>query len=508
MSTTLQERVDQAVRQTLDAVLRNGEPALIVQAPPGAGKTWLIETLVATAVKVLKLRVAVVTPKTSQGHELLVRLIDNFDPLPLVLLQSTSNPVPQNFARHPRFPRPVSKAQHIPPGPVVVVSNVSKFRLMVHQFQPEAFDLLICDEAYQVTAAEFGPLWHLAKQVVLVGDPGQLPPIVQVNTAFLEASRYKVHRPAPIELRERVEAVPIIQLPASRRLPQDTVDLIQPSLYPNLPFVSAASAKERCMGYDQHSGSQDAIDQALNLVASGATIVGLLLPERSGIPSEVDEEVAALGAAVVRRMIDRGATWQGNRVLAPQDIGCIDSHVASGAELTRQLQLEGFSPQEVLVYPPEIWQGNERPLMVIKHPLSGKEKLDSFALEPGRLCVALSRHQVACVLVGRDGVGKLLEAHSIDCGERAPGAENTEWHGWWAHQTLWNLLEEKNRLVRIDSVPEAVEPKNRSDHQMVNKFPQSLIKRNHDRVVDHKVIGGTSHLNASTAKKEIGVRAT
>jgi hypothetical protein len=129
-------------------------------------------------------------------------------------------------------------------------------------------------------------------------------------------------------------------------------------------------------------------------------------------------------------------------------VGCVDAHVASGAAVRHQRQRRGLSADDVMVDTPEIWQGLEREVIVVKHPLSGRRRLSAFTLEPGRFCVALSRHKVGCVIITRDGVGEALDAHSHNCADRALGSENAEWNGWRAHQRLWSELASRGRLVR------------------------------------------------------------
>ncbi len=98
---------------------------------------------------------------------------------------------------------------------------------------------------------------------------------------------------------------------------------------------------------------------------------------------------------------------------------------------------------------PEIWQGLQRPVMVVKHPLSGKGRLERFGLEPGRWCVMLSRHQLGCVIVGRDGIGDALEQHRHGIGDRPLRADNSEWTARQAHARLWSELERMGRLIRV-----------------------------------------------------------
>jgi hypothetical protein len=102
-----------------------------------------------------------------------------------------------------------------------------------------------------------------------------------------------------------------------------------------------------------------------------------------------------------------------------------------------------------MVQTPEVWQGLQRPLMIVKHPLSGVAEPTGFELEPGRLCVGLSRHQLACILVTRDGIGEALDRHQHDCEHRPLGAEDIQWEGWSANRKIWAELEDHDRLFRL-----------------------------------------------------------
>jgi hypothetical protein len=56
-------------------------------------------------------------------------------------------------------------------------------------------------------------------------------------------------------------------------------------------------------------------------------------------------------------------------------------------------------------------QGLEFEVVFAWHPLSGLPKADGFHLDPGRLCVLLTRHRQACAVEGRAGDGELLDGH-------------------------------------------------------------------------------------------------
>jgi hypothetical protein len=434
-----------ARRQVLEVVMHERQPAVIVDSPPGAGKTDLVEAVVATAVRHADWRVVLTAPRVEQTYDLVRRIKAHYDPIDVTLFHSDSREPPSDVVR--TGVRLATRPNALPRSSGVVIGTAKKLVMSAADINSGDFDLLVCDEAYQLPANDLDPVAHVAKQLLLVGDPGQLPPLVRGDIARFEAAPVKVHWPCPKELLRRHPALPRISLPTTFRFPQDTVDFVQPSFYPNLPFVSGVSTADRRLRF-LTTGISGSIDTALNQVSGGASIVALLLPARAMELDDVDEELAQLAAEVIARILERGAEWVGNRRLVAGDIGYVDAHVASNAAVERQLRRKGIGP-ETMATTPEIWQGLQRPLMVAKHTLSGIGRLDAFALEPGRLCVMSSRHQLGCILVGRDGVGTALERHQHDCAARPAGADDATWAGWLAHRTLWNTLETEGRLVRI-----------------------------------------------------------
>lgn len=112
--------------------------------------------------------------------------------------------------------------------------------------------------------------------------------------------------------------------------------------------------------------------------------MALTPPTNTLPPAEVDQDVARVMAACAARLLDRAATWRGVRRLEVRDLGCADAHVASGAAVRRELRAQKLPTEKLIVDTPELWQGLERPLMIVKHPLSGVPRLSGFSLEPGR----------------------------------------------------------------------------------------------------------------------------
>jgi hypothetical protein len=432
--------LDRAVRaRVLEAVLTEHHPAVLVDSPPGAGKTLLVEYVASTAVLALEMQPVVVTARWEQTLDLTRRLRSAYPTLPVVVLHAHGREAPDDLASDAAIAWTTDPA-NVPHAPNVVVTTAAKLSDSILALPTHRFDVLIVDEAYQLAWREFAPFADLAPRRLLVGDPGQLRPLVRAQITRFEVAAIRVHHAAPRELLRLHPRLLHLSLPATRRLPPDTVGLVKPSFYPSLSFESMADPAERRVRFDARGSTSTGIDGALDAIESGSSLVMVTLPTRSVEIDEVDEEVAALGAAVVERLLERRARWDQER-LEPSDIGYVDAHVASGAAVRRQMRMRGIGP-DLMVNTPEIWQGLQRPIMVVKHPLSGVARLGEFPLEPGRLCVMASRHQLACVLVGRRGIGEALEGHHHDCAQRPAGADDAVWDGWVGNSRFWSGLED------------------------------------------------------------------
>jgi hypothetical protein len=448
------QRAAATERAVLDLVIRDGQPVVVVDSPPGAGKTRLVEAVTAVAVLRGGLRVAVATARAEQSYELMRRLVLDFNGLRIQPLVPEDRPLPADLQAEPRLMPFANRPADLTAGAIAVVATAAKLKASLPFFAGlPAFDLLITDEAYQLQYKEMALLQALSRQMLLVGDPGQLPPLVKVDASRFDAARSKVHWASPKELlRVNGAIVPIVQLPMTWRFTQDTIEFLQPGFYPGLPFDSAVSTADRQFTM-LAQGMGDALDQALDLISTGASIVTLAAPAKPFAPELVDEELVQLQARLIQRAFARGATWEGKGQLAARDIGCVDTHVASGAALRRELLRRNVpvdASTGVFVDTPEIWQGLQRPLMIIKHPLSGLTRVDPFALDPGRTCVMLSRHQVACIIVTRAGIAEALNDYQHDSGARPTGAEDTVWAGREAHWALWQELERRGRIITLN----------------------------------------------------------
>jgi hypothetical protein len=305
--------------------------------------------------------------------------------------------------------------------------------------------VLLVDEAYQLTDVRFHQIAALARRFVLVGDPGQIAPVVSCDVDRWASDPSGPHVACPEALRARhPTAAAKIALPVSRRLVPDTVRFVQPAFYPDLPLVGLSAPDER--GLDFRVPGAGPYDHTLDQIARGASLVMAELPaQTTGV---TDAELADAIVGMVERLFER-ETWvrTGNgaeRRLEPRDVGIVCAHVAQVNAVTEQLP-ERFA-YHILVETADRFQGLERPVMFAHHPLSGRLDPQTFHLEAGRLCVMLSRHSVACVVVGRAGIEARLDQLPALKG-RVLGRDDMGHRGYRAHGELLRGLREDGRTL-------------------------------------------------------------
>ena len=446
MTVQIQEQ-QQNANSVLDAAIEHAlfgtDPLTIIKSPPGAGKTFLVECASAVAVTECAMRVVVVTPGVSQLYDVVDRLLEYNLPR-LELVHATHRTLPNLLAD--RITASCGWTPELNVGPGVLVTNVHILTANLNKLNPGMFDLMIVDEAYQLAAKDFMPVANLASRVMMVGDPGQLDPVISIDTNNLEVNAHKIHWPAPAYILDRFPEIPVFGLPVTRRLLPDTSDLIQACFYPDLPFRSVVEPNDRQLHFAA-SGMSPAIDQALDAIAGGASLVAVTVPGFAPAHEEADPEVAAVIARLADRLLVRQAEWVGQRLLTEGDIGCIDPHVIAGGAISDQLRQRGRG--NIRVETVERWQGLQLPISIVRHPLSRAGRPTAFDLEAGRWCVSLSRHQIGCIIVGRESITDVIRAYVHGCDTVAAGARDVTWSGFGAHRKIWNALADQGRIFAL-----------------------------------------------------------
>lgn len=431
-------RVEERRREMLEAVDAN-EPLIVVKAPPGSGKSRLIIEA-AALLRHRGKRVAIAGQTNSQVDDLCIRLAEQFA-FPVVRFFSKSGSAEErNLGDLVSW---IADKGDLPRGPCIVVGTSAKWGAID---LPNGFDWLLVDEAWQLADADFMLLREVGERFLLVGDPGQIAPVVTIDTARWATAERAPHRPAPEYILAADGLAPhVIELPASRRLPHDSVPAV--NLFYDFPFEAWAAPGDR--RYEPGPGSGEAVDAAIDLLAVGS-MVGLTIPTPpEGPPLEEDIALAQVAADLVGRILTRGGTLtiEGRqRPVAAREIGMSATHRVMNARMSEGLPA-GLA-DEVMVDTPERWQGLERPLMVVVHPVSGTTRPSAFDLETGRLCVMASRHQVGLVVVTRDHLPRSL-AELAPAAEQHVGLPDVVGAGHYRHEEFWRLLEDDGQVVAL-----------------------------------------------------------
>lgn len=423
---------DDVVRDALRAVLA-GDPAVVIESPPGAGKSYLVELAVSSAVLIAAERAAVATQTNSQAVDIAHRMAVAYPQMPVVLLTRKGMSTPPRLAGLANV-RVVDAPADVPGGPAAIVATRAKWSSV----DPgganwEPVDLLVVDEAWQMADFAYAFIAGLAPRHLLVGDPGQIPPVVNADVRRWEDRPDGPHRPAPEALLARHrDAVTLLRLPSSRRLGAETVEMIQPSFYPQLPFGSSRPATRLVA---TGSPTDPTVDPVLGLATSGEMSLAVL--GDGGQVRLLDREMADTIARVVRGALESTSVERGGVTvpLTPDRVAVVTAHVNQTAAV--RLALSGVSG--VNVDTAERHQGLEADLVVVWHPLSGRVEATRFATEAGRLCVMTSRHRAACVVVAREHVAGVIDAGPVTEG-RTLGGSDPSWDGWKANDALWRRL--------------------------------------------------------------------
>jgi AAA domain len=428
---------DEALRAVLESQC-DGVPAIVLRSPPGAGKTGVAQRVALQSAITLRERCMIVTQTNEQAFDLARRLAGNRTGFPIHLFAKEGLVVPDDL-RTASILRIVNRASDLPAGPSITIGNAAKWSWI--EGQADLFNVQIVDEAFQLPDYRFHLIANLAPRHVLIGDPGQIEPFVTCETERWRCDPAGPQIACPTALVQRHPGVFQLSLPVSRRLNADTVRMVQPAFYPDMPFRALDQVRTLSFGV---AGILP-FDAALDAVAGGASVVMVELPPR--VTGELDAELADELVWSIRRLLFRRqptfVDGEKNGPVKPEQIGVVCAHVSQVNAVRERL---GPALQGVFVDTANRFQGIERPFMFVQHPLSGRDDATGFHLDAGRLCVMLSRHRIGCWIFGRQGITEQL-SRFVPAGDRALGIDDDpEFNGWRAHVTLMHALAGLGRI--------------------------------------------------------------
>jgi len=376
---------DPVTAQVLHAAW-SGDPAVVVPSPPGAGKTRLVAMLAAALAERAQLRVGVAAQTREQAVEIARRVGALTDTA--ALMWASGQPLPDSGATgvlrgaQVRYPST---------GGGILIGTTARW--LFSEPSVVAADVLVVDEAWQCTYGDLGALGAHAGQVVCVGDPGQIDPVVTGDTTRWRTNPAGPHVSAPDGLlAAHGDAVGVVTLRHTWRLGPATTALVQPAFYPDLPFTSKRPP--------EHLSAPD----------------GTVLPEIAhrvvtvtGGPG--DPALTAACAARVRDLLGTTLTTSaGQRAVTADNVAVVCAHVTQAAAVRATLA----DLPTLLVGTANQLQGLERHAVVVLHPLAGYRDAEGFGTDTGRACVMLSRHRAHLTVVLDASTPAVLDAATAD----------------------------------------------------------------------------------------------
>jgi hypothetical protein len=437
MSASAASELAQATSERIQADFLSGDHhAVIVNSPPGAGKSTLVVATAAQAAT--SARVPVVAQTNAQADDLVRDLATRHPDLEVGRLVGGATPPPE-VADLPNVT--VENKVGDLSACEVVIATAAKWMYLAGD---EQFDAGIVDEAYQMRSDQLLYVGNLFERALFVGDPGQLDPFTPVDDTQWRGYADGPVNPAVATVLHNRPLSPVHQLPVSWRLSPTGAALVSDAFYPSVPFRSGSAPGERLLNLGDGAGTS--IDAALDEAAATGWAF-LELARRVAPPT--DREAVATLAQLVIRLLQRTPTVTDHALVdAPLTaekvaVGVVHRAQRSAVqfELERQADEAGIQVEDVVVDTANRLQGRQFEVVVVLHPLSGRGSTSEFHLETGRLCVLLSRHRHACIVVGRAGIRPLLDAHP----SAAPvwiGAPIPIPDGWEANDVVLDRLQQ------------------------------------------------------------------
>jgi len=416
------------------------ERAIVVSAPAGAGKTELIVDAVGK-IRGRKTRLAAATPTNEQAFGLVRRLAIAYPQETISFVPARDIELPPTIQRLPNV-QEVSAAQTVGRG--VIVGTLSKLGDAFARGDLSSTDALLIDESYQADSSRYYGVGGLAPIHLLVGDCGQLNPFSTID----DPDHWRGLPEDPLQtavgvLLRNHPSTRVHKLPLSRRLDPRAAKVAQ-AFYPDLPFSSALNPAVRGMRLLPMTSVRPR-ERLLDGVLDRAAVEGWAHIELPDAPVlTADPEIVELIAHLFQRLAQRtpqvrcelSTSWQD---LRSQRVAVGVSHNDQKDVLRARLDALGYG--DVVVDTANKLQGLEFDVVIAWHPLAGLPDPDAFHLDPGRLCVLLTRHRHACIIVGRSGDRKLLNAIPPRTPAYLGWDPDPVYDGWGVHEAVFAATE-------------------------------------------------------------------
>lgn len=384
--------VNQSVFSQLVYQAWSGTPCIVLDSPPGAGKTTTVVELVGTLAIKADLRVAVLTPTNRGGDDMVSRINARWG-------FGAATPMSSNLTSPSPVGVPVDDD-----GETIMFAGDDSRSIAVRTVASAAmsgmrrydYDVVVVDEAYQSTyssvvcalsSTEVQTVFDddgeeveqkidtSIDQVVLIGDPEQIGPVVlDRDNPLLSDGPFNVTDPAPNVFSMFPDTVRL-SLPSSYRLGADTTSVVK-----------------KFYDFDFDSRRPDMSIDGLEEVNTMPIVM----------EGRTDVDMARTIAAEVGACIGSDFTYvdvdgqEHTRPLTGSDVAVVAAHNDQVALLASIILPDDPT---VTIGTADSLQGGQWPLVFALDPLSGVDSPSDHHFSLGRLCVMLSRHMSSLVWV-------------------------------------------------------------------------------------------------------------
>ncbi|MCW2926818.1 MAG: hypothetical protein JWM86_786 [Thermoleophilia bacterium] len=353
---------------------------LVVQGPPGTGKTWTSARVIAALVAA-GMRVGVAANSHAAIQNVLCGIEEAGAPGIRAAYALTSKEKERKqrdieFGWLERSRSTKDAAAALRAGDVDVLAGTA---WQFCQCETGELDVLLVDEAGQVSLLAITAMAACARRVLLVGDPQQLPQPSTVQHPFGLHSSVLEHL---FEEHAVLPAERAVLLPVTRRMHPVVTD-----------FISRTYYEGRLQSHPDTIEHRVAVD---GLPSCGIHMVQV---PHTGNRVSAPEEVAAI-TRLVAGMLEGGRVvarfGEPERPLQPDDIIVVAPYNAQRRELSAAL------PEGVRVGTVDRFQGQEAAVAITSLTASSRDDLPrglEFLLDPHRCNVAVSRARALAIVV-------------------------------------------------------------------------------------------------------------
>lgn len=436
---------DEVAGAALDDFLsfRGSYGAVVLSAVAGAGKSYFVSRAAGEARRA-GMRIVVCAPTNEQAFSL-VRSIARMNEHEIVTFYPASSvTLPPDIAAIPN----VREARQ--PGQAVTADLlVGTFHKLGDAFARGNLypvDGLLADESYQAASGQYFGVAGLAPAHLLVGDGGQIDPFSTVAGAddWRGLEEDPLQTAVGIVSRNHPELTALHRFPITRRLDPRAAVMARVFYPPEHHFVPALLPGVRELRLSAAAGDVAVpayLDDALGIAAESGW-AHVELPDAgvlSADPLTIETIVGLVGRLFDRRpavRCEREPDWH---PLEQRHVAVVVAHNDQKDLLQLSLDEAGFP--DVVVNTANKLQGLEFEVVFAWHPLAGLSEADEFHADPGRLCVMLTRHRHACIVVGRAGDRLLVDTIPPSTPAYLGDDVDRLAEGWRTHQQVFATLE-------------------------------------------------------------------